>query len=295
MNEANGSGRLNAFDRTRRTASGVSSERPIGESRPGRLAGSARIADSSAAATRAYEEIKRRIVDLRYPPGAKLSEVQLAEELGYGRSPIRTAFARLGSEGWVTISPQSGTYVKLLSEAEIKEIYDFRLLLETHVSRLAAKNITADALDDLRREFRRRAPQQGDRFDKRMFDELNELDAIVHVAVYRAAGNSLITGVLLNLLEKVEWLKKASPSSPDRMKQWRSELGALLDAFERRDSETAAKRMREHIGHAADSGSEYRRLHPTPPQDASPRTPRGPEVRIARTHRSSSANRKASR
>ena len=78
-----------------------------------------RIPDSSAAATLAYEEIKRRIIDLEYPPGTKLSEAPLAEELGFGRSPIRTAFARLQGEGWVTISPQSGTYVRRPTEAEI--------------------------------------------------------------------------------------------------------------------------------------------------------------------------------
>src|SRR4029079_17903326 len=90
-----------------------------------------RIPAGSPAATLAYEEIKRRIIELVYAPGSKLSEVQLAEELGYGRSPVRTAFARLSSEGWITISPQSGTYVKRLSEAEIAEIYDLRLRLET--------------------------------------------------------------------------------------------------------------------------------------------------------------------
>ena len=186
-----------------------------------------RIPDNSAAATLAYEEIKKRITELRYPPGTKLSEIQLVEELGYGRSPIRTAFARLQNDGWVSVSPQSGTYVKRLSEAEIKEIYDFRLLLEIHATRLAAQNMTAEQLRKLRTAFRRLAPQAGDRFDEAMFDDINELDAMFHAAVYRASGNSLITGILLNLLEKVQWLKKAAPSPPQRMKQWCAELESV--------------------------------------------------------------------
>ena len=56
-----------------------------------------------------YREIKRRITDLQYQPGDRLSEARLAEELGIGRSPVRTAFARLQGEGWIEISPQSGT------------------------------------------------------------------------------------------------------------------------------------------------------------------------------------------
>jgi len=243
-----------------------------------------RIPDSSAAATVAYEEIKRRIIDLVYPPGSKLSEAPLAEELGLGRSPIRTAFARLQGEGWVTISPQSGTYVRRPTEAEIAEIYDLRLLLETHATRQAAHNISAAQLDDLRREFRRRMPQQGEKIDERMFDDINELDAIFHATVYGAAGNSLVTNILLNLFEKVTWLKKASPSPPARMKQWGAELRGVLKALEKRDADAAARRMREHIGQAADSGSEYRRTHPVPA-----------EKKTARTKPSAGASRQASR
>jgi len=226
-----------------------------------------RAADGSVAAARAYEAIKRRIIDLAYPPGSKLSEVQLADELGLGRSPIRTAFARLQSEGWVTVSPQSGTYVKRLSEAEIAEIYDLRLLLETHATRQAAQNISAAQVGELRREFRRRMPQKSQRFDAYMFDDINELDAMFHATVYQASGNSLVSGILQNLFEKVTWLKKSSPASPERMKQWGNELRRVLAAFEQRDADAAAKRMREHIGHAADSGSERRRA------DASSRSP----------------------
>ena len=221
--------------------------------------------EGSAAASRAYDEIKRRIIDLVYAPGIKLSEVQLADELGYGRSPIRTAFARLQSEGWITVSPQSGTYVKRLSEAEIAEIYDLRLLLETHATREAARNITADQVAELNREFRRRMPQDGERFDERMFDDINDLDALFHATVYRAAGNSLVTGILLDLFEKVTWLKKASPSPPERMQQWGNELRGVLKALEKRDPDAAARRMREHIGHAADSGTEVRRKKATRP------------------------------
>ncbi len=216
--------------------------------------------DNSAAASRlAYEEIKRRIIDLAYAPGTKLSEARLVDELGHGRSPIRSAFARLQAEGWVTVSPQSGTYVKRLSESEIAEIYELRLLLETHATRAAARNITEADLQALHNEFRRRMPRAGERFDEQRFDDINELDAMFHATVHRAAGNALITNILFNLFEKVTWLKKSSPSTPQRMQLWGAELRGVLKALERRDPDIAARRMRAHIDHAADSGSERRR------------------------------------
>ena len=209
-------------------------------------------------ATAAYEEIKRRIIDLGYAPGTKLSEARLVEELGYGRSPIRTAFARLQSEGFLAVSPQSGSYVRALTEREIKDIIDCRLLLESHVTRLAAKNMDAEALRRLRVAFRRLAPQ-GKEFSNDVFEDFNELDSMFHTTIYEAAGNETMAGILFNLLEKVRWIKKSFPSTPRRMKMSFAELERVLEALERRDADAAAQRMQEHIGNAADFAANFRK------------------------------------
>lgn len=218
-------------------------------------------ADSSAAATSlAYEEVKRRIIENIYPPGSKLSEARLAEELGYGRSPIRTAFSRLQAEGWIDVSPQSGTYVKSLTEREIHDLFETRLLLESHVTSVAARNIDAGELRRLRQAFRRLAPQ-GRAADQAMesVEEFNELDSMFHSTIYRAAGNALVTGILLNQLEKARWLKRTFPSTPKRWKLAYGELEAVLECLEARDGKKAAQCMREHIGNAADFAASLRK------------------------------------
>jgi len=209
-------------------------------------------------ATAAYEEIKRRIIDLGYAPGTKLSEARLVDELGYGRSPIRTAFARLQAEGFLAVSPQSGSYVRALTEREIKDIIDCRLLLESHVTRLAAKNMDAEALRRLRVAFRRLAPQ-GKEFSHDIFEDFNELDSMFHTTIYEAAGNETMAGILFNLLQKVRWIKRSFPSTPKRMKVSFAELERVLEALERRDADAAAQRMREHIGNAADFAANFRK------------------------------------
>ena len=206
----------------------------------------------------AYEVIKRRIIDLEYAPGTKLSEARLVEELGYGRSPIRTAFARLQAEGFIAVSPQSGTYVRALTEREMKDIIECRLLLETHVTRLAAVNMEAEQLRRLRVALRRLAPQ-GRELSGDVFEAFNELDSMFHTTIYEAAGNAAMTGILCNLLEKVRWIKRSFPSTPKRMKLSFTELERVLEALEERDAEAAAQRMREHIGNAADFAANFRK------------------------------------
>lgn len=220
-----------------------------------------RQAESSAGATAlAYDEVKRRIIETVYPPGAKLSEARLAEELGYGRSPIRSAFSRLQAEGWIDVSPQSGTYVKSLTEREIHDIFETRLLLESHVTSAAARNIDGEELRRLRVAFRRLAPQ-GRAGDQAMdsVEDFNELDSMFHSTIYRAAGNTLVTGILLNLLEKARWLKRSFPSTPKRWRLAYRELEAVLECLEARDGAKAAQRMREHIGNAADFAASLRK------------------------------------
>ncbi len=217
-----------------------------------------RAADNSAAAASvAYEEVKRRIIELVYAPGTKLSEARLVEELALGRSPIRTAFSRLQAEGWLAVSPQSGSYVRALSEQEIREIFETRLLLETHVTRLAAKNMDEAQLGKLRTAFRRLAPRgrtpEGD-----VFDDFNALDSMFHAAIYEAAGNGLMTSILMNLLEKVRWIKQSFPSTPKRWRVSFAEIEGVLGALEKRDAATAAQRMREHIGNAAGFARHFR-------------------------------------
>jgi len=218
----------------------------------------ARHASDSNMAVHAYAAIKKRILDFRYVPGERLSEAQLAKELGLGRSPIRTALAKLKSDGWIAVSPQSGTYVKSLTEREIADLVDLRLVLETHVTELAARAMSDEDLRKLRRAFAAFCPKGVANLSTRAFDDFNEFDALFHVTLYRTGGNALIAEILANLFDKVQWLKTSAPPSAARMRSGYSELRRILEALEAREPKDAATRMREHISNAATFSAQSR-------------------------------------
>jgi DNA-binding GntR family transcriptional regulator len=68
-------------------------------------------ADEIGSAAAVYRELKQRILNLRYAVGERMSEARLAEELGVGRSPIRTALLRLkaGNERFIAGTAQFPT------------------------------------------------------------------------------------------------------------------------------------------------------------------------------------------
>ena len=218
----------------------------------------ARRTTDSSMAMHAYAAIKKRILDSRYMPGERLSEAQLVKELRLGRSPIRTALARLKSDGWIAVSPQSGTYIKSLSDREIADLVDLRLLLETRATALAAQAIDEDDLRKLRRAFTTFCPKGVADLDERAFDDFNEFDSLLHLTVYRAAGNALIAEILANLLDKVQWLKTSARPSAARIRSGYTELRRILEALEARQPKEAAARMREHITNAADFSARTR-------------------------------------
>ena len=56
----------------------------------------------------AYRAIEEMIVTRQLPPGTMVSENQLSEQLGCGRTPIREALQRLRFQGYVDIHPRRG-------------------------------------------------------------------------------------------------------------------------------------------------------------------------------------------
>jgi DNA-binding GntR family transcriptional regulator len=197
----------------------------------------------------AYEKIKRGILDLRYRPGEKLSETRLADDLNLGRSPIRTALARLGGEGWIKVLPQSGTFVRDLTPQEVADIADLRLLLEAHAAQRAAERIVESDLAMLRNEFEALKAKGVDGH----FDEFLKLDDRFHTTLHRVSGNQRIAEILQNLRDQIHWIRVVNAIVPGRVAESLKEMDHVLVALERRDGEGAARAMRQHIGNIANS------------------------------------------
>jgi len=195
----------------------------------------------------AYREIKRRIVNLEYQPGEKLSEARLVAELPFGRSPIRSALGQLRSEGWIDVSPQSGSFVKALTDRDIRDITALRVMLEMHCARVGAVGMSEGELAKLRAAFGALGPSaaQGD------VEAFIDVDTRLHMALYRSTDNRMIAGILLDLRDKVQWIRRACAVSSERVQEGFSELEQIFRALLARNPDAAAARMRTHIESSA--------------------------------------------
>jgi DNA-binding GntR family transcriptional regulator len=86
---------------------------------------------------RIYRTLRDRICLLEYPPGARLSEEELAEEFKISRTPVRRVLARLESEGLIEARHGVGTIVTDVDIEELAQVYHLRLELAVLSGRLS--------------------------------------------------------------------------------------------------------------------------------------------------------------
>ena len=92
--------------------------------------------------------IRGMVFDGALLPGEKLRQVELAEQLGVSRSPLREALRTLESEGLLTYQVNRGYVVARLEATDVAQFYQMRALLEHELMRSIARPGT-DALDAL--------------------------------------------------------------------------------------------------------------------------------------------------
>ena len=190
--------------------------------------------------------ILQRIVAQTYPPGSRLVETRIAQELGVSQAPVREALRDLEQLGCVVHEPFRGCSVRALSAEDLLEAFPVRAALESLACRLAAEHVTAreirrlaDHVDDMREACR-----SGDAHGQ------SQADTQFHATIVRSAGNAILERQwtllepFLRTYLSVAHIADLS-TMPDRHLP-------ILDALRARDGEAAAAAMHQHLMDAAE-------------------------------------------
>ena len=192
---------------------------------------------------RAYEAIKRRIISLKYRPGAYLNAAQVSAELGLGRTPVNQALSRLMHEGMVEIIPRKGAIVRSVSLEEVMAVIDARIVNEVHCVRLAVERASGAEVDALEAIVARADALTS----SRDIEALMLLDREFHILLSRASRNPALAEILLSLHERSLRFWFISLSDQEHLASVQSEHRAIVERLRARDTEGAAAVMRAHI------------------------------------------------
>jgi DNA-binding GntR family transcriptional regulator len=193
---------------------------------------------------KAYEIIKKLIIDRKLLPGEKIHQEKLAQELGISRTPLVSALKLLEHEKLVESKPRRGFFVRLYTKQEMISILELREVLEGLAARRAATIISEAQIEKLNTFFKQ-------------FAEANEITDIKAYAIEDRRFHNFITEVgakefLKSILQtyniiSVSYLYLSSEGLVRPPNDTINEHLEVINSIRQRDADTAEKLMRRHL------------------------------------------------
>jgi DNA-binding GntR family transcriptional regulator len=218
--------------------------------------------------TRAYSHIRQKMVRGSLVSGNRISEIELAGELGISRTPVREAIRQLESEGFVRQVPRFGTFIRRLSVEDFERMWELRELLESYAAEHAALRISDSGLKKLG-EF----CDQSLRIAHKVRDEKLGVDEVAkmrivqdsdmdfHKLIMESADNHFILKINDNYSLMTKLMMQAHPAQA--LSALHVEAYTFLDhyriyrAIKKRDCQAAGFWMRQHLRKAFKSAIEF--------------------------------------
>jgi DNA-binding GntR family transcriptional regulator len=197
-------------------------------------------------ADQVFEAMRAQILSLDLPPTTKLSEIEVAQQMGVSRQPVRDAFYRLSKLGLLSIRPQRATTVTLISEAAVMQARFVRTALEVETVRVAAGRMSAADLKGLEANLAEqdRAISAGDRHT------FHALDDAFHREICARAGVALAWDLIHEMKSHMDRVRMLSLSFASRVAY--DDHLAIFAPLSRGDGEGAAAAMRVHLSRILD-------------------------------------------
>jgi DNA-binding GntR family transcriptional regulator len=181
------------------------------------------------------------IVQGDLPPGSRLVETRLAQQLGTSQAPIREALRDLATLGFIETQPYKGSWVRKPSKRELIEAVEVRAELEGLAARLAAARRTDECVAELE-ELLAAMADAADRGDAH---EQARKNAEFHARIIEATENETLQRHWSMLEPFGRTYITASAEGIDLHYLGDRHRG-ILDAIRDQDPDLAAKRARVH-------------------------------------------------
>ncbi len=201
------------------------------------------------ASQRAYAFIREAILADRVQAGERLKEEQLAEEIGVSRTPVREALRRLNAEGLVNLaSNRSACVAPAMSDHDIEEIFVLRILLESFGASLAAMQIGADQLEEMKALGAQM--ERSSQAEEPDFDQIAVLNNRFHQVILESTGNHRLVALVSRVVEMTVVHRTLRRYSKVELQRSLAHHRAIIAALETRNAHWAEAVMRAHLHEA---------------------------------------------
>lgn len=179
------------------------------------------------------------------PPGQVYSVPTLSKMFEVSATPVREAMINLEKRGFVEILRNKGFRISVMTERDLREIVDVRLMLEPPAIVDAARLFPLDR----EAEFRTMAQNIVDAAESEDLVAYLAADSAFHLELLRLAGNSRLVGVVAELRQQTRMAGLAEIIGTRELASWAEEHQRLLDLLVAGDGEGARQLLVSHITH----------------------------------------------
>ncbi|MBR3755699.1 MAG: GntR family transcriptional regulator [Firmicutes bacterium] len=190
-----------------------------------------------------YEQLKRQILTGEITPGTRMMEVDLADEMGVSRTPVREAIRKLEKEGLVTIEPRRGAYASDISVKDMVDTMEVREHLESLAASLAAETMT----DEQREELEYIADEYTKAIHNNNMEDMIHYDELFHKGIVKASGNKTLIQISESVQELALRFRYLYYDDLSRYGSMPMEHKQILDAIENSDPEAAKECAKNHV------------------------------------------------
>lgn len=204
-----------------------------------------------------FGQLYDSIIGLQMPPGTKLSEADVATQLGVSRQPVRDAFYRLSQQGFLLIRPQRATCVTKISTAAVHKARFIRTALELEVICTAMDKATPDDFKTLDTIM----ASQKDHIEGGSREEFHEFDDALHAELCNIAGHPEVWALIKDNKAHMDRVRYLSLDKAGTQTAFDEHI-AILKALKTRNKPDIICLMRAHLNRISKTIHTIRAAHP---------------------------------
>jgi len=209
-----------------------------------------------SATDQVFDALYNAVISVKLPPGTKVSEIEIAKQLGVSRQPVRDAFFRLSNLGFLSIRPQRATLITQISIDAVEDAVFTRTALEAECLRTAMSKRNAALLAALSENIERQ------RTASAAPSEFHALDEAFHEIICNIAGHAHVWTLIKEQkahLDRIRFLTL----SEKRRSVVIEEHDRIVRAIEAQDASLAVLELHKHIEGVKPVAQAIQDKHPT--------------------------------
>lgn len=197
----------------------------------------------SGSAAEVYQQLKSQILSFELYPGSRVTETELAAMFGVSRTPVREALQRLQLEGYLTVRPKQGCFIREIDIEEIDEHYQVRIALELCALEVACTHMPDKAIRELAQQWNPlRAPK-----GKVDVETMAGLDESFHITLAEGGGNLVLADYLQKVNHAIHIIRRLDFTENQRVDVTYKEHHAICQHLLKRDVVKAQQALTQHI------------------------------------------------